>query len=183
MPNRMRSGEVHFRGSARGWTTQLRKNVTAVASRWRHCVRFDRPGDRTQASRTDVFKRKWNTNLPQITTARNDRLQCCFISRQLWHHNLQQWHRRLICPGGRRAGEDWPVSSPLRTRAASSCWRPAYQGRGFRWTDDVYRCDCLLWQDVGNPHTAIKLDQVVSWTIFMLRHQPRLYHKIWRKSI
>ena len=27
--------------------TQLRRNVAAVASRWRHCVRFDGPGIRT----------------------------------------------------------------------------------------------------------------------------------------
>ena len=29
------------------WTTQLRRNIAAVASRWRHCVRFDRAGNRT----------------------------------------------------------------------------------------------------------------------------------------
>ena len=28
------------------WATQLRRNVAAVASRWRHCVRFDRYGNR-----------------------------------------------------------------------------------------------------------------------------------------
>ena len=27
------------------WTTQLRRNVAAVASRWLLCVRFDRPGN------------------------------------------------------------------------------------------------------------------------------------------
>ena len=26
------------------WATQLRRYVAAVASRWLHCVRFDRPG-------------------------------------------------------------------------------------------------------------------------------------------
>ena len=29
------------------WATQLRRNVAAVVSRLRHCVRFDRPGIRT----------------------------------------------------------------------------------------------------------------------------------------
>ena len=28
------------------WATQLRRNIAAVASRWRHCIRFDRPGNR-----------------------------------------------------------------------------------------------------------------------------------------
>ena len=28
------------------WATQLQRNVAAVASRWLHCVRFDRPGNR-----------------------------------------------------------------------------------------------------------------------------------------
>ena len=27
------------------WTTQIRRNVAAVASRWLPCVRFDRPGN------------------------------------------------------------------------------------------------------------------------------------------
>ena len=27
------------------WATQLRRNVATVAGRWRHCVRFDRPGN------------------------------------------------------------------------------------------------------------------------------------------
>ena len=27
------------------WATQLQRNVAAVASRWLHCVRFDRPGN------------------------------------------------------------------------------------------------------------------------------------------
>ena len=30
------------------WAIQLRRNVAAVASRWQHCVRFDRPGKQTQ---------------------------------------------------------------------------------------------------------------------------------------
>ena len=29
-----------------GLLTQLGRNVTAVASRWQHCVQFDRPGNR-----------------------------------------------------------------------------------------------------------------------------------------
>ena len=29
------------------WTTQLRRNVASMASRWRRCVRFDRSGKRT----------------------------------------------------------------------------------------------------------------------------------------
>ena len=32
------------------WAAQLRRNVATIASRWRHCVRFDRPGIRTPAS-------------------------------------------------------------------------------------------------------------------------------------
>ena len=35
------------------WKTQLGRNVTAVASSWQHCVRFDRPGNRTHISRAD----------------------------------------------------------------------------------------------------------------------------------
>ena len=35
------------------WTAQLRKNSVAITSHWRHCVRFDRPGNRTQTSHTD----------------------------------------------------------------------------------------------------------------------------------
>ena len=27
------------------WATQVRKNVKTVASRWLHCVQFDRPGN------------------------------------------------------------------------------------------------------------------------------------------
>ena len=27
------------------WTTQLQRNVAAVASRWLHCARFDRPAN------------------------------------------------------------------------------------------------------------------------------------------
>ena len=27
----------------RAWATQVRRNVAAMASRWLHCVRFDRP--------------------------------------------------------------------------------------------------------------------------------------------
>ena len=27
------------------WATQLQRNVVAVASRWLHCVRLDRPGN------------------------------------------------------------------------------------------------------------------------------------------
>ena len=30
------------------WTTQLRRNIAAVVSCWRHCIRFDRPGNRTR---------------------------------------------------------------------------------------------------------------------------------------
>ena len=29
------------------WATQPRRNVAAVASRWQHCIRFDRPGLQT----------------------------------------------------------------------------------------------------------------------------------------
>ena len=34
-------------------TTQLRKNVAAVASRWRHCAHLTGPGCELQTSRTD----------------------------------------------------------------------------------------------------------------------------------
>ena len=29
------------------WTTQIRRNIAAVTSRWRHCIRFDRPRNQT----------------------------------------------------------------------------------------------------------------------------------------
>ena len=35
------------------WATQLRRNVTTVASRWRHCVDLTGPGIELQTSRTD----------------------------------------------------------------------------------------------------------------------------------
>ena len=35
------------------WATHLQRNVTAVASHWRLCVRFNQPGIRTQTSITD----------------------------------------------------------------------------------------------------------------------------------
>ena len=34
------------------WATQLRRNVTTVASRWRHCVDLTGPGIEPQTSRT-----------------------------------------------------------------------------------------------------------------------------------
>ena len=39
------------------WTTQLRRNIAAVASRWRHSVQFDRPRNPTQNhdDDSDVF--------------------------------------------------------------------------------------------------------------------------------
>ena len=43
------------------WATQLRRNIAAVASRWRHCVRFDRPGNRTPNLT------HWCANRPLIT--------------------------------------------------------------------------------------------------------------------
>ena len=43
------------------WTAQLRKNIAAVASRWRHNVRFDRPGKRTHGfhADSDWFNHRW----------------------------------------------------------------------------------------------------------------------------
>ena len=35
-PKRVTSGEILLRGLS-AWATQLRRNVTAVASRWQHC--------------------------------------------------------------------------------------------------------------------------------------------------
>ena len=35
------------------WATQLRTNVAAVASRWRHCADLTDPGFEPQTSRTD----------------------------------------------------------------------------------------------------------------------------------
>ena len=38
------------------WTTQLRRNVATVASRWRHCVDLTGPGIEPQISRTDCVR-------------------------------------------------------------------------------------------------------------------------------
>ena len=38
------------------WATQLRRNVAAVASRWRHCVDLTGPGIEPQTSRTDSVR-------------------------------------------------------------------------------------------------------------------------------
>ena len=35
------------------WTTQLRRNIAAVARRWRRCARFDRPEIEPKTSHTD----------------------------------------------------------------------------------------------------------------------------------
>ena len=35
------------------WATQLRRNVAAVASRWRHCADLTGPGIKPQTSRTE----------------------------------------------------------------------------------------------------------------------------------
>ena len=47
------------------WATQLRKNDAAVASRWRHCDRFNRPGNRSPDFRTvsDAFNNRANQSL------------------------------------------------------------------------------------------------------------------------
>ena len=42
-PKGEKSGESHLCGLAPG--QHPLKNVAAVANRWRHCVRFDRPGN------------------------------------------------------------------------------------------------------------------------------------------
>ena len=42
-------GDQHLRDLARGSTSsELRRDVTALASRLQHCVRFNRPGNSTQ---------------------------------------------------------------------------------------------------------------------------------------
>ena len=47
----------NLRGLAPGLhTTQLRKNVATVASRWRHCVDLTGPGIEPQTSRTDSVR-------------------------------------------------------------------------------------------------------------------------------
>ena len=38
------------------WATQLRKDVTAVASRWRHCADLTGPGIEPQTSRTESVR-------------------------------------------------------------------------------------------------------------------------------
>ena len=38
------------------WAAQLRRNVAAVASRWRHCVDLTGPGIERQTSRTDSVR-------------------------------------------------------------------------------------------------------------------------------
>ena len=47
------------------WTTQLRRNIAAVVSCWRHCIRFDRPGNRTQTSciDSDIFNNHANGSI------------------------------------------------------------------------------------------------------------------------
>ena len=48
-----------WRGSSprlSAWAAQLRRNVASVASRWRHCIRFDRPGIELWTSRTDSVR-------------------------------------------------------------------------------------------------------------------------------
>ena len=38
------------------WAAQLRRNVAAVASRWRHCADLTGPGIEPQTSRTDSVR-------------------------------------------------------------------------------------------------------------------------------
>ena len=38
------------------WATQLRRNVAAVASRWRHCADLTGPGIEPQTSRTESVR-------------------------------------------------------------------------------------------------------------------------------
>ena len=58
-PKRVTSGGAHLRGLAPG--LQLRRNVAAVASRWRHC-RFERSGIEPQTSRTESVRLATKTN-------------------------------------------------------------------------------------------------------------------------
>ena len=53
-PKRVTSGGAHLRGLAPG--LQLRRNVTAVASRWRHCADLTGPGIEPQTSRTESVR-------------------------------------------------------------------------------------------------------------------------------
>ena len=52
-PKRVTSGGAQLRGS---WATQLRRNVTAVASRWRHCADLTGPGIEPQTFRTESVR-------------------------------------------------------------------------------------------------------------------------------
>ena len=38
------------------WATQLRRNISTVASRWRHCANLTGPGIEPQTSRTDSVR-------------------------------------------------------------------------------------------------------------------------------
>ena len=44
------------------WATQLQRNVVAVASRWLHCVRLDRPGKLSPKPSASIAK-SFNTTL------------------------------------------------------------------------------------------------------------------------
>ena len=62
-PKRVTSGGFHFRGSAPGQHT----NVAAVAGRWQHCGRFDRPRNQSRD-----FTRRWECPWPLGQSAAHD---------------------------------------------------------------------------------------------------------------
>ena len=57
------------------WAIQLRKNIADVASRWQHCVRFDRPTNRTHdlpdRQRSLLLRQGWGTGGAQRATLHN----------------------------------------------------------------------------------------------------------------
>ena len=56
-PKRVTSGGAHLRCLASGqWATQLRRNFTTMASRWRHCADLTGPRIEPKTSRTDSVR-------------------------------------------------------------------------------------------------------------------------------
>ena len=56
---RVTSGGAHRGIRSCAWATQLRRNVAAVASRWRHCADLTGLGIKSQTSRTDSMCAKF----------------------------------------------------------------------------------------------------------------------------
>ena len=77
------------------WATQLRRNITTVASRWRHCVDLTGQGIEPQTSRTDSVRlateltagrskhRRKNTKFTSCDT-----VTCIFYASRM---DLEQW--------------------------------------------------------------------------------------------